>query len=266
MNVGANPPAGLSSNKPLLLVDQISRDFGGLLAVDRVSFKVSAGEVVGLTGPNGSGKTTLLNLISAIYPPSSGDIFLMGRKTLGLSLSEVASLGLARTFQSPRLFNGLTCEEHILVGLANRRGEPKGRSLLHDCKGRLPVGDAEVEAILYRLGLLADRNRLAAGLSYGKRRHLEIARCLAAQPQLLLLDEPTAGLNDDETEDLSLTLRKLSLERGCAFLVIEHKIDFLRSLCPRQLVMVQGRLLADGPASEVFSRPEVAEAYFGAPL
>ena len=252
------PPA------PLLVLNQVSRSFGGLLAVDSVSFEIGRGAVVGLIGPNGSGKTTLLNLITSIYPLSGGTISFDGRPIADQPRWELAGRGISRTFQTPRIFSRLDVHQHVLVGLAALDKGQQRSLFASGFFGRRVDREDEVEEILERLDLSADHLRSAESLPYGKRRLLELARCLASRPRLLhsSMSQPL-GLNDRETEELGRVLQQLAAERQMSMLVVEHKIDFLRYLCPRLLVMTQGQLLSDGAIEEVLRRPEVIEAYLG---
>jgi len=248
----------------LLAVDNLSKSFGGVKALSAVSFTVSAGEIMGLIGPNGAGKTTCFNLINGLLSPSGGGIRLAGRDLGGLSPYARARLGLARTFQNIQLFGGMTVLENVLTGRHLRQRVGALAALLP-----LPrVNRARAEnreralTLLELVGLGEKADFPAEALAYGDRRRLEIARALAQEPALLLMDEPAAGLNPRETEDLMTLLEKLR-DMGITLLVIEHDMTLVMGLCHRVAVLDYGEVIAAGAPKEIRKNPRVIEAYLG---
>ena len=253
---------GTTVGETLLAIEALSRSFGGLQAVSKVTFGIRAGEVVGVIGPNGSGKTTLLNLITGIYRPTGGKVRFAGCDLVGLPPYRIARMGVARTFQTPRMFASLSVLEHAMVAVSPPGPSP-GLSTLRSTLVRSRRLSQRGRAALESIGLGCECAREAVSLPHGKRRLLEIARGLAGGPRLLLLDEPAAGLNDAESEQLRLALDRVIKAGGLTVLVIEHNLTFVRNLCPRLLVMDQGELLRDGETRSVLSDPQVIASYLG---
>jgi ABC-type branched-subunit amino acid transport system ATPase component len=251
---------------PLIEVIGLRKDFGGLQAVQGVDLTVTEGEIVGLIGPNGSGKTTLFNLVTGLLPASGGRVVFGGRDVLGLAPHAITRLGLARTFQNQRLFNQMTLLENVLVGRHCRTRAGLATTLLG-----LPAGKAErarsVQHAMELLGLFGERlapraDNLAQSLSYANRRRLEIARALATEPRVLLLDEPAAGMNPTETRELMSDILRIR-ERGVTILLIEHDLKLVRGVCDRVAALDHGVKLTEGSFDAVRSHPQVIEAYLG---
>ena len=253
----------------ILSAQKLSVRFGGVLAVKDVSFDVQTGEVFTLIGPNGAGKTTVFNLISRIYHPTTGTIDYTGPSgTLRLTdhaAHEVAALGIARTFQNIELFEFATVLQNLLIGRHTQRRSNLWQDLLFT--GRVRTAELEarekVEEVIEFLELQHYRDTLVAGLPYGVRKVVEMARALCAQPRLILLDEPSSGLNVEETDDMAFWIQDICQELGVTILMVEHDMSLVSKVSDRVLAMNQGEVLAMGTAKEVQNDPGVIEAYLG---
>jgi branched-chain amino acid transport system ATP-binding protein len=228
----------------LLSLENLTRRFGGIVAVDDVSLEVRKGEIVGLIGPNGAGKTTLFNLVSRLYGPDSGEIAFEDESLLRTPSHGVVRRGIARTFQNVELFSSMTVLEHVLVGRHARRGK-------------------RAREIVEYVGLTGLAHRPAAGLPYGTQKRVELARALASGPRLLLLDEPAGGLNHEEVEELGALIRRLREDFALTILLVEHHMGLVMGLAERVHVLDFGRLIASGSPSEIRRNPAVLEAYLG---
>jgi branched-chain amino acid transport system ATP-binding protein len=246
---------------PVLKTELLSKSFGGLAAVRDVSIALRRGELHALIGPNGAGKSTLVNLLSGELKPTSGTITLDGRTVTGTSAPHMAQAGVARSFQRTNIFAPLTIREN--VRLAAQAIHTPARDLLRPSAGALDL-DARAEAILERFGLHDAPHRIAGTLSHGEQRLLEISMTLAGDPRVLLLDEPLAGMGNEESEKISLLLKDLA--RDHAVLLIEHDMDFVFAVADRMTVMVEGSLLASGPPDAIRADPAVQHAYLGTML
>ncbi|HFI0450274.1 TPA: ABC transporter ATP-binding protein [Streptococcus suis] len=249
----------------LLEVKNLTKNFGGLTAVGDVTMELHEGELVGLIGPNGAGKTTLFNLLTGVYEPSEGTITLAGTILNGKAPSKIASLGLGRTFQNIRLFKNMTVLENVLIGLGNHGKAEVFASFL-----RLPAFYKNEEELknkaidlLKIFDLDGDADTLAKNLPYGQQRRLEIVRALATDPKILFLDEPAAGMNPQETSELTQLIRKIKEEFGITIILIEHDMSLVMEVTERIYVLEYGRLIAHGTPEEIRNNKRVIEAYLG---
>ncbi|MDW3214715.1 MAG: ABC transporter ATP-binding protein [Ilumatobacteraceae bacterium] len=252
------------AEQPALSVDRLSKAFGGLRAVDSLSFDVPANSIFGLLGPNGAGKTTVLNLISGLMKADSGTVSVFGDSVERLSAHRVAAAGIARTYQNVRLFPGLTVLETVVTGSYRQRSSQLWQSVLCLPSERRERREAEekARALLDRVGVTAPPERLAESLPYGEQRRVEIARALATDPRVIMLDEPTAGMNDVESDALGQLLVNLR-DEGLSLVLIEHNIKLVLNFCSHAVVMNFGELITEGTPRECVENEEVQAAYFG---
>ncbi len=235
----------------LLSIDGVSKRFRGLLAVDNASFRVTQGSIFAVIGPNGAGKTTLFNIIAGVLTPDQGSITFAGQRVDGLRSDEICRRGIGRTFQLVRPFPALSVEDNVIVG-----------AMLH--RPDLAAARARAQEVLRRLDLFGKRDQLASGLTLPDRKRLEVARALATDPQLLLLDEVMAGLRPAETDRMVAILTTLNRETGLTILLIEHVMRAVMALAERVLVLHHGAAIAEGPPDAVVREPAVVESYLGA--
>ena len=251
--------------RAILQARGVTMRFGGLLAVDNVDLEVREGEIVGLIGPNGAGKTTFFNCLTGLYRPTEGEVTFSGT-VLPPKPRAVVKAGMSRTFQNIRLFANMTALENVMVGRYCRTSSGPLTSILHGPKFRREEAATRARAseLLAYVGLAGSEEHLARNLPYGDQRRLEIARALATDPKLVLLDEPTAGMNPQETRDAENLIFRMR-DSGLAILVIEHDMRFIFNLCDRVHCMVRGATLVEGTPDQVQSDPRVIEAYIGTP-
>ena len=252
-------------SQTLLKVDQLSMRFGGLLAVNNVSLDVAEQEIVSVIGPNGAGKTTVFNCISGFYQPTGGTISFRGEQIHQLPGHQIARRGMVRTFQHVRLFNRMTAIENLLVGQHRLVDTSMLAGLFKTPDYRRREKNALDQAAFWleKVNLLDVANREAGTLSYGQQRRLEIARCMVSKPFLLMLDEPAAGLNPRETEDLNQLIRNLKESFGVSVLLIEHDMNLVMDISDRIFVINQGTPLAAGTPAQIRANPAVIKAYLG---
>ncbi|MBE7366170.1 ABC transporter ATP-binding protein [Ramlibacter pallidus] len=249
----------------LLSAKNLSVRFGGVLAVNNVSFDVKRGEVFTLIGPNGAGKTTVFNLISRIYNPTTGTIAFEGKTLTDQPPHRIASLGIARTFQNIELFEHASVLHNLLIGRHTHRRTGLFSDMFFTGKVRAAeiAAREKVEQVIDLLELQHYRDTMVAGLPYGVRKVVELARALCTEPKLLLLDEPSSGLNVEETEDMAFWIQDIQQELGITVLMVEHDMTLVSKVSDRVLAMNQGEVLATGTPREVQSHPGVVEAYLG---
>ena len=272
MSVDSTKPAGKTGvDEPmdgaLLELKKVTKIFGGLVAVQDVDLQINSGEIISIIGPNGAGKTTVFNLITGIYRPTSGEISLGGKSTIGLNPDQVLVRGIARTFQNIRLFNNMTVMENVLVGQHTQLKAGVLGSLFLTRAVKREEAEARERALellgFFGPALVARQDEYVINLSYAERRRVEIARALAAKPKLLLLDEPTAGMNEAETLEAVKYIRRLRDELGLTILLIEHKLAVTMGISDRIAVLDYGRKIAEGLPEEVRRNELVIAAYLG---
>ena len=251
----------------ILKMENLGISFGGLKAVQDVNIEIKKKQLYGLVGPNGAGKTTVFNMLTGVYRPTTGKFYLDGEDLTGKSQETINHKGIARTFQNIRLFNNMTVIRNVLVGLHN---QPEFKCSIVESMFRLPRHfrcekklRERANEILRVVGLEDERNLLSCNLPYGKQRKLEIARALATNPKLLLLDEPAAGMNPHETEDLMAIITRIRDEFDMTILLIEHDMKFVSGLCDEVTVLNFGTVLAQGDTKTALNDPEVIKAYIG---
>ena len=251
----------------VLKIENLGISFGGLKAVQNLNLEIKEKQLYGLVGPNGAGKTTVFNMITGVYKPTTGTFHLCGENLTGKSQETINHKGIARTFQNIRLFNNMTVIRNVMVGLHN---QPEFKCGLFSSMFRLPrhfkvekTMRQRAKEILEVVGLLEERNNLACNLPYGKQRKLEIARALATNPKLLCLDEPAAGMNPHETQELMDIIRLIRDKFNVTILLIEHDMKFVSGLCDELTVLNFGTVLAQGKTKEALQDPEVIKAYIG---
>lgn len=249
----------------LLEVKNLSISFGGLRAVDDFNVTIEQGCLYGLIGPNGAGKTTIFNLLTGVYKPTSGSIELDGADITGKATIDISKAGIARTFQNIRLFKKLSVIDNVKVGLHNKHAYSTVEGLLRLPKYRRVEKEITEQAmeLLKVFGLDGEADTLASNLPYGKQRKLEIARALATEPKLLLLDEPAAGMNPQETQELMDTILFVREHFKMTILLIEHDMKLVSGICEKLTVLNFGQVLCQGETSEVLNNPEVIKAYLG---
>lgn len=254
-----------AADAPVLECLQVERRFGGLIALAGVDLQVRRGEIFGLVGPNGSGKTTLVNAITGFYPPQRGRILLDGRDIAGMAPHAVARLGVARTFQNLALFNGMTVLDNILLGRHVHMRPSVLRTALYSLLARRDETENRVivEEVIDFLQLQGVRDELVDVIPIGLKKRVELARALVAEPRFLILDEPMAGMNQEEKEYMARFVLDARDERGVTVLLIEHHMDIITGICDRMLVLSYGEMIDTGMPRDVIKNPRVIKAYLG---
>jgi branched-chain amino acid transport system ATP-binding protein len=252
------------TNALALEINALSKSFGGVSAVNAVSFDVKAGELTALIGPNGAGKTTLFNLITNFFTPDEGNVLYFGQSLHGMSSKSIAAMGLMRTFQSARIFPGMTTLENIMVGAHLRVQDPAWSQMLWTPRARENERTLQAQALqlLELVGLSKEKDSAASDLPMGAQKILEVVRALMGKPKVLLLDEPAAGLNDSETAELACLLKAIT-QSGITVVVVEHNMSLVMGVADHIVVLDAGKLLAQGTPVEMQNNPQVIEAYIG---
>ena len=256
-----------SARDEVLVCDDVVRRFGGVVALKNVSATIQRGEIFGLVGPNGSGKTTLVNAVTGFYPPQEGRITLDGRQINGLKPAKIAAMGVARTFQNVALFHGMSVLDNILMGRHIYMKPNPLASFFYPWWARKDeiAHRRKVEEVIDLLQLAPARDEHVDTIPLGLQKRVELARALSAEPRLLVLDEPMAGMNQEEKEYMVRFILDAQEALGLTVLIIEHHMDVVTALCDRVLVLNNGREIAQGPARETIADPQVVEAYIGKP-
>ncbi len=250
---------------PLLQVKDMSHDFGGLRAVNNYNLTIEPAQIRGLIGPNGAGKTTIFNLITGIYKPTEGEIIFNGKNIVGRFPHEIASMGIGRTFQNLRLWRHMTVLEHVKMAQYSKITYGLLGAFFGTAKRNKEEAEIEERAynLLEMLGIKELSDQLVPNLPYGAQRKVEIARALATEPKILLLDEPTAGMNPEELAQMMDFIRQIHRELGLAIFLIEHRLRVIMELCEVVQTLVFGEVIAEGPPDEIKNNPKVVEAYLG---
>lgn len=246
----------MSKEEPILKLNKVTKNFGGVVAVDELTMDMKESDILGAIGPNGAGKTTVFNLITGVFPVTSGEIHFKGQRISGLKPHRIAQAGIARTYQNIRLFESLTVYEHVKFGQSiHSRSKSSGSAAVRSL-------DEEAEEILTFLGIWQYRDQYASSLPYGQQRQVEISRALAMRPKLLLLDEPTAGMNLDEKKDVLKIIEALN-GRGIAIIVIEHDMRVVMNVCSNIVLLNFGEKIVEGTPSEILASTKAKEVYLG---